>query len=270
MDSPSSLSRLRIDQTLSPPQSVAEGGVPLTSSPSKFSLFLKNKQVTDTMALVADLCRQFYTMGWVSGTGGAMSVNLRHLGLIVITPSGVQKERMTAEDMFVVSSDGSDLLTPTFKPYPHKPPKPSDCAPLFMKIYEMRNAGAIIHSHAIEACLVSVIKPLSRDFRISHMEMIKGIEGHGYCDELIIPIIENAEHERALINSITEALEAYPRTTAVLVRNHGVFIWGESWIKAKTQAECYHYLFDAAIKLHQLGQNWSTPRNGPIERSSIS
>lgn len=31
------------------------------------------------------------------------------------------------------------------------------------------------------------------------------------------------------------------------------------------QAECYHYLFDAAIKLHQLGLDWSTPNHGPIQ-----
>nr|KJB81962.1 hypothetical protein B456_013G169100 [Gossypium raimondii] len=31
------------------------------------------------------------------------------------------------------------------------------------------------------------------------------------------------------------------------------------------QAECYHYLFDAAIKLHHLGLDWSTPDHGPIQ-----
>lgn len=30
------------------------------------------------------------------------------------------------------------------------------------------------------------------------------------------------------------------------------------------QAECYHYLFDAAIRLYQLGLDWSTPSHGPI------
>lgn len=58
-------------------------------------------------------------------------------------------------------------------------------------------------------------------------------------------------------------IEAYPKTTAVLVRNHGIYVWGDSWISAKTQSECYHYLFEAAIKLHQLGLDWSTPSHGP-------
>lgn len=34
------------------------------------------------------------------------------------------------------------------------------------------------------------------------------------------------------------------------------------------QAECYHYLFDAAIKLNQLGLDWSTPLHGPIHLGS--
>lgn len=49
--------------------------------------------------------------------------------------AGVQKERMLAEDMYVLSGNGSILSAPLPKPYPHKPPKCSDCAPLFMKVY---------------------------------------------------------------------------------------------------------------------------------------
>lgn len=36
--------------------------------------------------------------------------------------------------------------------------------------------------------------------------MIKGIQGHGYHDELVVPIIENAAHERELTESLTEAV----------------------------------------------------------------
>lgn len=36
--------------------------------------------------------------------------------------------------MYIMASDGSILSAPVAKPTPHKPPKCSDCAPLFMKV----------------------------------------------------------------------------------------------------------------------------------------
>ncbi|KAF2283239.1 hypothetical protein GH714_043591 [Hevea brasiliensis] len=232
--------------------------------------YLETKPVSDAKNLVAELCRQFYTMGWVSGTGGSVTVKVhddsvpRPHQLIVMSPSGVQKERIVPEDMYVLSSNGFILSTATPKPYPYKPPKCTDCALLFMKVYEMCNAGAVIHSHGMESCLITMINPFLKEFQITHMEMIKGIQGHSYSDELVVPIIEKTSLEGELTEPITEAIRAYSKTTAVLVRNHGVYIWGDSWISAKTQAECYHYLFDAAIKLHQFGLHWSTPCHGPI------
>ncbi|CAI0408397.1 unnamed protein product [Linum tenue] len=251
--------------------------------------YMEGNAVKETRALVADLCRQFYSLGWVSGTGGSITIKVhddcipKPQQLILMSPSGVQKERMEAEDMYVMSGNGSILYAPSPKPYPHKPPKCSDCAPLFMKAYEMRDAGAVIHSHGMESCLVTMLNPSAKEFKITHMEMIKGIKGHGYYDELVVPIIENTAYENELTESLTKAvnicylqfsystlllpIEAYPKTTAVLVRNHGIYVWGDTWISAKTQSECYHYLFDAAIKLHQMGLDWSTPSHGPIQQA---
>ncbi|KAJ0246239.1 bifunctional methylthioribulose-1-phosphate dehydratase/enolase-phosphatase E1 [Hirschfeldia incana] len=235
--------------------------------------YMEGKKVKETSSLVTELCRHFYTQGWVSGTGGSITIKVHDASipkpdqLIVMSPSGVQKERMEPEDMYILSPNGSILSAPSPKPYPNKLPKCTDCAPLFMKAYEMRNAGAVIHSHGMESCLVTMLNPHAKEFRITHMEMIKGIQGHGYYDELVVPIIENTAYENELTDSLTKAIIAYPKATAVLVRNHGVYIWGDSWIHAKTQAECYHYLFDAAIKLHQLGLDAATPEHGPIQRA---
>ncbi|XP_078429261.1 haloacid dehalogenase-like hydrolase family protein [Wolffia australiana] len=246
------------------------GGLPLLSSPA----YLESKAVKETRGLVSELCRQFYSLGWVSGTGGSITIKVhedsipKQQQLIVMSPSGVQKERMVPEDMYLLSAGGDVLCVPAKKPYPHRPPKCSDCAPLFMKAYEMRDAGAVIHSHGLESCLVTMLRPFSNEFRITHMEMIKGIKGHGYHDELVIPIIENTAHEGELTESLAKAIEEYPKATAVLVRNHGIYVWGDSWISAKTQAECYHYLFEAVLKLHNLGLDWSTPLHGPLEKSA--
>ncbi|GAB2215633.1 hypothetical protein Droror1_Dr00020024 [Drosera rotundifolia] len=217
---------------------MATSSLPLPVSLNGAS-YLESKAVRETKGLISELCHQFYHLGWVGGTGGSITIKVHHEDvtksqqLIVMSPSGVQKERMVSEDMYILSPEGTIISAPSPKPYPHKPPKCSDCAPLFLKI--------------------------------THMEMIKGIQGHGYYDELVVPIIENTAHERELTDSLAAAIEAYPKTTAVLVRNHGIYVWGDSWISAKTQAECYHYLFDAAIKLHQMGLDWSTPNHGPIK-----
>ena len=41
---------------------------------------------------------------------------------------------MVPEDMYVLSPRGDIIHTPVKKPYPHRPPKCTDCAPLFMKV----------------------------------------------------------------------------------------------------------------------------------------
>jgi len=42
--------------------------------------------VEEAKHLVADLCRHFYTQGWVSGTGGGISIRAAG-GRIVMAPS---------------------------------------------------------------------------------------------------------------------------------------------------------------------------------------
>ncbi|GMP30451.1 hypothetical protein CsSME_00005112 [Camellia sinensis var. sinensis] len=84
--------------------------------------------------------------------------------------------------------------------------RPVSAKPSMPKAYDMRNAGAVIHSHGMESCLVTMINPLAKEFRITHMEMIKGIQGHGYYGELVVPIIENTAHEWELTDSLAEAV----------------------------------------------------------------
>jgi len=198
----------------------------------------------DPGELIVDLCRRFYDLGWVSGTGGGVSV--REGGRIWIAPSGVQKERMGADDIFVTDEDGRVLRAPAREGL-----RLSACTPLFLHAYRLRNAGAVIHSHAMHAMLATLV--FDRALRVTHLEMMKGITGLGYHDDLVVPIIENTAHECDLADAMAEAIQAHPASHAVLVRRHGVYVWGRDWVAAKTHAECYHYLFEAAVRMHSLG-----------------
>lgn len=110
-----------------------------------------------------------------------------------------------------------------------------------------------MHSHSMNAVLATILEPGAREFRCTHLEMMKGIAGHGFYDQLVVPVIENTARESELTGRMRAAILAYPRSNAVLVRRHGVYVWGATWIEAKTQAECYDYLFGMAVKMRGLG-----------------
>jgi methylthioribulose-1-phosphate dehydratase len=193
--------------------------------------------------LVCELCRQLYHLGWASGTGGGISI--KEQGRIYMAPSGVQKERLEPADIFVLDDKGAIVEEPG------EGVKLSQCAPLFMHAYVLRGAGAVLHSHSLHAVAATLL--FDRQFRVKNLEMQKGIEGYGAFDTLEVPIIENTAQERDLADSLAEAVREHPKASAVLVRNHGVYVWGKDWKQAKTQAECYDYLFEAACRMRQLG-----------------
>lgn len=149
--------------------------------------------------LICTLCRNFYGLGWVTGTGGGTSI--RDGPHIFIAPSGVQKELMHPTNLFV--------LEYASRSYVRRPPvlKPSQCTPLFLAAFD-RGAGCCIHTHSQWAVLVTLL--VERDaqqagqkveeacFEIQEIEQIKGIpkgkskQGMlGYFDKLRVPIIEN-------------------------------------------------------------------------------
>lgn len=195
--------------------------------------------------LICTLCQAFYNLGWVTGTGGGASiVKGDH---IFIAPSGVQKELMHPSNIFVMERNSHTYL--------RKPPhlKPSACTPLFLAAFN-RGAGCCIHSHSQWAVLVTLLVEQAaahngeriedRCFEIEKIEQIKGIpKGKGkqgmlgYFDRLSVPIIENTAHEEDLTSSLEKAMERYPDSYAVLVRRHGLYVWGDDVPKAKTQAE---------------------------------
>jgi methylthioribulose-1-phosphate dehydratase len=88
-----------------------------------------------------------------------------------------------------------------------------------------------------------------------------------YLDTLEVPIIENTPHEEDLTDSMADAMKQYPDAAAVLVRRHGIYVWGTArpvvsvavarcadltfshagsdWEKAKTQTEVCRHSFCA-------------------------
>ncbi len=221
---------------------------------------------TDPTHLIPSLCEQFYHLGWVTGTGGSISIRERHnektgQDLVYITPSGVHKERILSNDLYcTTASDESNIIS---CPAPELGYRMSQCTPLFYNAYQLRDAGAVIHTHSVNAVMATMLFEQKgiHEFRITHQEMIKGIKigngpaYHKYFDTLVVPIIENTPNERDLKASMQQAMEKYPHTNAVLVRRHGIYVWGSSWQEAKSMCECYDYLLGVAVEMMKGGMD---------------
>lgn len=80
---------------------------------------------------------------FIFDTGGGISIKLDDK--IYIAPSGVQKERLVPNDLFVQDMSGNDLELPP----PEKKLKKSQCTPLFMCAYKFRNAGKYSTSNLV-------------------------------------------------------------------------------------------------------------------------
>jgi methylthioribulose-1-phosphate dehydratase len=210
-------------------------------------------EAQSTPQLIAELCRLFYGLGWVSGTGGGISI--RDDEGIHMAPSGVQKERIAPEDVFLL--DGRDLAQCRVLRPPASPSlRISECQPLFYNAYRDRGAGAVIHSHSIWAVLAARLyspRGGAGVFVSEGLEMQKGLRGKGCFERVAVPIIPNTPREAELTDSMAAAMRAHPDVDAVLVAGHGVYVWGSTWVSAKTQAECYDYLFRAAVEAQRLG-----------------
>nr|XP_018264572.1 methylthioribulose-1-phosphate dehydratase [Kwoniella dejecticola CBS 10117]OBR86730.1 methylthioribulose-1-phosphate dehydratase [Kwoniella dejecticola CBS 10117] len=213
----------------------------VTSDDPEHYVRVVSGEIMDADAFSAEL-------GWVTGTGGGISI--RQGEHVYLAPSGVQKERIKPEHIFVLPFAQSSVPKPGSKrDFLRIPSKKglseSQCTPLFWNAFTMRSAGACIHTHSQHA----------GTFKISHQEMIKGVRIGGvgktlsFFNTLEIPIIDNTAVEEDLTESMAAAMEKYPDAPAILVRRHGVYVWGNTWEQAKTQSECLDYLFEIAVKM---------------------
>lgn len=197
---------------------------------------------TNKKKILCYLLKEFYKNGWCTGSGGGISIRESETS-VWIAPSGVQKELVEEEDLFLMDLKGNVIEG-------NRNLKCSECTPLFLHAFNLRSAGAVLHTHSIYATLITNI--FENEFQCKELEMIKGVVGHKNTDWLRVPIIENTEFENDLAESLKNAIIEYPRSYAVLVRNHGVYIWGPTWEKAKIHAEVYDYLFKAVVKMYNL------------------
>jgi methylthioribulose-1-phosphate dehydratase len=184
---------------------------------------------------LAQLVRWIHSKGWALATGGNFSAVLQDEPLrLLITPSGIEKGETTPECLLIVNDQGEKLQGDG---------KPSAETLLHTAILAELSPKVIVHTHSIWNNLASMKN--DRFYTLEGYEMLKALNGvmtHEHTEK--IPILENSQDMVQLNAEVRARLQETPDCHAFLLKQHGLYTWGNSIIEARRHLEVLEWLFE--------------------------
>lgn len=183
--------------------------------------------------------------GLVKFTWGNVSEIDRESGLVVIKPSGISYDVMTAEDMVVLSLEDGRVVEGRYKP--------SSDAPTHLVLYRaFEEIGGIVHTHSQYATAFA-----QAGMGIVPMGTTHGDYFYGEipCTRAMTADEIAGEYEAETGNVIVETFGGTDPLSipAVLVKSHGAFAWGKDAPEAVHNAVVLEEV--AKMNLHTLMLN---------------
>lgn len=185
--------------------------------------------------------------GLVTFTWGNVSGVDRESGLMVIKPSGVEYDNMTAEDMVVVSLETGEKVEGKWKPS-------SDTATHVSLYNAFPEIGGIVHTHSRWATSFAQAGRGIPAYGTTHGDYFYG---EIPCTRKMTPDEIGGEYEKETGNVIIETFEGIDENTipAVLVNSHGPFSWGTDPKNAVHNAVVLEELAFMALQTEVLNPN---------------
>ncbi len=185
--------------------------------------------------------------GLVTFTWGNVSGVDRESGLMVIKPSGVEYDNMTAEDMVVVSLRTGEKVEGKWKPS-------SDTATHVALYNAFPEIGGIVHTHSRWATSFAQAGRGIPAYGTTHGDYFYG---EIPCTRKMTPDEIGGEYEKETGNVIIETFEGVDENTipAVLVNSHGPFSWGTDPENAVHNAVVLEELAFMALQTEVLNPN---------------
>lgn len=220
--------------------------------------------MTDIRAAARRICElgeELSRRGLLPATSGNLSIRIDAGLHYAITRSGADKGRLHPGDILVADGEarvvgrlnasgerdddgisGADIL--------HKPSAETFVHALLYK--KETECHCILHVHSVWNNLLSHIHYPRRRVSFADHELLKAL-GHWEPDARInLPIVDNHHDLRLLAQAVADA--AAPDVPGVLVRDHGIYAWGDSAEAALRHLEAWEFLSEYAVRLHGLGE----------------
>lgn len=197
------------------------------------------KEVFEANLLLVKHSLVIFTWGNVSGID-------REKGLVVIKPSGVDYDKMSADDLVVVDLDGN-IVEGKYKP--------SSDTPTHLELYKaFKNIGGIVHTHSRMATSWAQAGRSIPAYGTTHGDYFYGDIP---CTRKMTPAEISSEYEKNTGLVITETFNdiSADDIPAVLVHSHGPFTWGKDPHEAVHNSVVLEELAAMAINTENINQS---------------
>lgn len=192
---------------------------------------------------LADIKDELAARDWFMGTSGNLAIKVSDNPLhFLVTASGKDKNKRTSEDFLLVNATGHPVENTNLKP--------SAETLLHCAIYSKTNAGCSLHVHTIANNVISELYGADEKIDFQGQELIKAFNLWEEDALLSIPIIPNYAHIPRLAEEFLSHIHG--DKGAVLIRNHGITVWGKDGFEAKKLLEACEFLFQYQLALHQI------------------
>ncbi|MBZ9613652.1 methylthioribulose 1-phosphate dehydratase [Rheinheimera maricola] len=176
---------------------------------------------------------------WVPATGGNFSIRSGEHSALV-TASGKDKGELSPQDLLPVSwQDGQLSCAGT----------PSAETALHARLYQLDPAiKAVLHTHSVQATVFSRL--FSEQSYLFHgYEMQKAISGNTTHDApCALALFDNTQDIGLLAQQVAQRWQQQPLNWGLLVRGHGLYVWGRSLDEAKRHLEGWEFLINCELE----------------------
>jgi len=192
---------------------------------------------------LADIKFELATRDWFMGTSGNLSIKVKDDPIqFLVSASGKDKRKQTNEDFLLVDSNGNSVEDSKLRP--------SAETLLHCAVYKKTSAGCSLHVHTVANNVVSELYGDEGNIEFKGQELIKAFDLWEEDAILRIPIIRNYSD----IPKLAEEFQSHILSDkgAVLIRNHGITVWGKDGFEAKKLLEACEFLFQYQLMMDQL------------------
>lgn len=176
--------------------------------------------------------RLLHRLGYMPGTSGNLSVRLDRQRLLV-TPTGMSKFLMSADDMVIVDLEGKQLGGAR---------RVTSEIGMHVAVYRLReDVGGVIHSHP----------PIATAFACAGRALDEVL-----CQEAVMTlgVVPLAPYATSGTYEVAESIVPFiPGHEAILMANHGAVAYGNDLLQAFQRMETVEHLAQIAMIAQQLG-----------------